>query len=85
MLASQLDGNDPENQDRYEKLIKIKNDSGLESRPITEVKDSLMNVLAMKNFTSIRFYILFRKNEMSKRPDIYNYLKARLPAFNQEL
>jgi uncharacterized protein len=84
MLASQLDGNDPENQEKYEKLIKIKNDDGLGSRPITEIKGSLMNVLAMQNFTSIRFYILFRENEMSKRPDIHNYLKTNLPTFNQE-
>ena len=84
MLASKLDGHDPADQDKYEQLIKIINDDGLDSRPITEVKGSLMNELAMKNFVSIRFYILFRENEMSKRLDIHNYLKTNLPAFNQE-
>ncbi len=82
MLASKLSEHNSEDQDKYEQLIKIANDNGSDSKPITETKGSLMNVIGMKKFTSIRFYILFKESDISKRTEIKEYLKTKLRAFN---
>jgi HD superfamily phosphohydrolase len=81
---SRIDVKNPRDQDKYEQAIKIINDNGKDSRPITEVKSSLMSILANKTFNSIRFYILFTKDDIHKRSDIQAYLKENLSIFNRE-
>lgn len=82
--ASHLDKQNLEDLDKIEQLIKISSDNGSDSRPITEIKGSLMSVIAMKKFTSIRLYILFKEDELSKRNEIQDYLKDKLRVFNNE-
>lgn len=81
--ASQLGGENID-LDKFEQLIKILDGDGLNSRPITEVKSSLMSVLAGKNFTSIRFYILFKGvKEEARRAEVEKFIKTKIPSFNQ--
>lgn len=81
--ASQIDEKNSDDRDKYEQLIKILNDNEKGSKPITEIKSSLMSILGNSTFNSIRLYILFNEDDIRKRPAIQDFVKEELPFFNQ--
>jgi uncharacterized protein len=76
---SSLYENSDDNHDNFEQEIRIAPSAGRQSRPITELRHSLMNVLADKAVYMLRLYVLIPRDKLELRTAIEKRVRDELP------